>query len=109
MTIPQFFSNLTLIFTLMGLAAVVEIAVPMVSRPAGGARFRANLGMTVVALVSNAVLISATAFLAAGDKGAGLFARAGIPPAAQLVLGIVVLDFGFGYLAHRLMHVFPVL
>ena len=34
-------------------------------------------------------------------------ARAGLPTAAQFVVGIVALDFAFGYFAHRAMHVSP--
>src|SRR5262249_21716483 len=33
----------------------------------------------------------------------------GMPFVAQTVIGIVVLDFGYGYLAHRLMHWSPLL
>ena len=36
-------------------------------------------------------------------------ALAGLPAPAQLVIAIVVLDFAYGYVAHRTMHASPVL
>jgi sterol desaturase/sphingolipid hydroxylase (fatty acid hydroxylase superfamily) len=36
-------------------------------------------------------------------------AAAGVPAVAQFVVGIVALDFAYGYLAHRSMHAWPAL
>jgi sterol desaturase/sphingolipid hydroxylase (fatty acid hydroxylase superfamily) len=47
--------------------------------------------------------------IVAPESGPHLFARAGLPVAAQAVAGIFVLDFAYGYLAHRLMHASPLL
>ena len=33
----------------------------------------------------------------------------GLPGAIQIIGGVLILDFSFGYAAHRLLHVFPVL
>jgi sterol desaturase/sphingolipid hydroxylase (fatty acid hydroxylase superfamily) len=36
-------------------------------------------------------------------------AVAGLPATAQFVLGIIALDFAYGYVAHRTMHASPAL
>jgi sterol desaturase/sphingolipid hydroxylase (fatty acid hydroxylase superfamily) len=98
--------------TIMAVAALIEAAVPMFSR---GSRTRgrraANLGLTAVVFLLNWLLSSATAILAlalslqppAWAKGLGL------PMSVQIVVGIVILDFSAGYLAHRALHLFPIL
>jgi sterol desaturase/sphingolipid hydroxylase (fatty acid hydroxylase superfamily) len=62
--------------------------------------------MTMQSLLFAFVLSSAVAFVAwtfpLGSPR--LLEAAGLPAAGQLVLGIVALDFAFGYVAHRTMH-----
>jgi sterol desaturase/sphingolipid hydroxylase (fatty acid hydroxylase superfamily) len=59
----------------------------------------------------NWALTSAAAVgaLALSLQAPGLMARLGLPIAAQIVVGVVVLDFFYGYLAHQAMHLSPIL
>ena len=109
MTPQEFLSSTTFIVVLMGFAALLELALPLHHARGATGRVGANLRMTAVTLLFNWALISATAYYAARPEQTGLFASAGLPLAAQFVIGIVVMDFAYGYLAHRLMHVFPML
>ena len=104
--------NVALVLTVMGAAALLEAAVPLFARPTTPpGRRRANLGMTAQALLLAFVLNAAlaTAALALPLASPGLMAAAGLPAAAQLALGIVALDFAYGYAAHRTMHASPLL
>ncbi len=110
MSLREFLTSSTFIVVLLGLLAALELAIPMAITPEhGNARRRANLAMTVLTLVFNWGLISAAAWSAASPDNSGLLSTSGLPLAAQAALGIVVLDFAYGYLAHRLMHASPFL
>src|SRR6185369_72498 len=110
MSLREFVTNSAFIVVLLGILTAAELAIPLAMAANHGARRRrANLGMTVVTLVFNWGLISAAASSAASPQNTGLLSASGLPLAAQTVLGIVVLDFAYGYLAHRLMHASPFL
>src|SRR5262245_44899611 len=106
----DFLSNLGLIFAIMGVAAVVEVAVPFFGRtPAQQGRGTANLGLTVLTLLLNGLLMSAAGgiALALSWQAPGLMTRLGMPFSVQLVVSVAALDFFFGYLAHWAMHKSP--
>lgn len=108
----EFLTTATMIFTLMALLALLELALPMFTRTAAQrGRSTANLGLTVLTLAVNWAMTSAAAIiaLALSLEGPDLMTRLGVPLAAQVVAGVVVLDFCFGYLAHRAMHMSPTL
>jgi sterol desaturase/sphingolipid hydroxylase (fatty acid hydroxylase superfamily) len=110
MNVGELLMSLTIICLMMALAALLELAAPMFVRArAQRSRGAANLGLTVLTLALNWVLASAAAAiaLALSWHAPGLMARRGVPFAAQVVVSVVVLDFFFGYLAHRAMHVSP--
>jgi sterol desaturase/sphingolipid hydroxylase (fatty acid hydroxylase superfamily) len=112
MSTPQFLASTGFVISFLAVAALLELVVPLFAhRHAGEARRRANLTMTAVTLLFNWALLSVAGAVAvlAPENGPQLFARAGMPAAVQAVAGIFVLDFGFGYLAHRLMHASPLL
>lgn len=112
MSAQEYLTNVAFILSAMAAVALLEAAVPLVARttPLPGRR-RANLAMTVQVLLTAFVLTSAAtaAALLVPLASPGLMALAGLPAAAQLVVGIVVLDFAYGYLAHRAMHASPAL
>lgn len=112
MSTQEFLTSVSLILFIMTVLAVVELALPMVTRrPARRGRHTANLGLTVLTLALNWGLTSAAAVLALALslEAPGRMARLGVPMALQIVVGVAVLDFGFGYLAHRTMHMTPIL
>ncbi len=103
----DFLSNLGVIFAIMGLAALAELAVPLFGRtPPQQKRGAANLGLTVLTLLLNGALMSAAAGIALTmcPQVPGLMTLVGLPFIVQLIASIVVLDFFFGYLAHWAMH-----
>jgi sterol desaturase/sphingolipid hydroxylase (fatty acid hydroxylase superfamily) len=65
--------------------------------------------MTAQTLVFNFVLASAAALAVPvlPLPSPEIMARARMPMAVQFVVGIVMLDFAFGYFAHRAMHISP--
>ena len=71
----------------------------------------ANLGLTAVVFLLNWSLSSATAILALAVslRPPALARGLGLPMVVQIIAGIVILDFSAGYLAHRALHLFPVL
>jgi sterol desaturase/sphingolipid hydroxylase (fatty acid hydroxylase superfamily) len=112
MTAYQFLANIAVIVTVMGIAALVEAAIPLFARGASlTARRVANLGLTVVVFLLNWGLSSTAAIvaLAVSFQQTDLATRLGVPMLVQIVGGIIVLDFSAGYLSHRLLHLFPVL
>lgn len=112
MSTQEFLTNVSLILVIMALLAVGELALPMIARrPALPGRRTANFGLTLLTLALNWGLTSAAAVLALAFslESPGRMARLGVPMAAQIVIGIAVLDFAFGYLAHRTMHMTPLL
>jgi sterol desaturase/sphingolipid hydroxylase (fatty acid hydroxylase superfamily) len=112
MSARAFLVNVAILSAIMGGAALLETAVPMIPRTSRAPRRRlANLGLTVVAFLVNWSLSSAAAVLAlviSLERG-GLFRRSGVPMVLQVIGGIMLLDFLFGYVAHRALHLFPVL
>lgn len=112
MRIGEFLSSATIILAAMAVAVLIEVAVPLVRRslPHRG-RTRANLGLTAVTLLFNWALTSLAALIALGLAldGWAPMSVLGLPFIVQLVIGIVVLDCFFGYLAHRALHMSSVL
>ena len=110
---PQdFLSTASVVLAVMGVAAAIELAVPLYAgSSAHGPRRRTNLAMTMQTLLFAYVLTSvvALAAVAAPVASPGLMAAAGLPAPAQFFAGIVALDFAFGYVAHRSMHAWPAL
>src|SRR5262245_41166406 len=109
----EFLTSVTIIVAIMGLIALVELIQPMFRRSTTqGGRSGTNLGMTVLTLTLNWALTAAAALFALALpllNAPGVMARLGIPIAAQIVAGVIVLDFTFGYLAHWAMHMSPLL
>ena len=112
MTAREFLTNVAILSTIMAVAALIEVAVPMFSRrPWTGGRRAANLGLTAVVFLLNWSLSSATAILALALslQPPALARGLGWPMWVQIVTGIVMLDFSAGYVAHRALHLFPIL
>ena len=110
MTAHEFLTNLTIIMTIMALASLLETAVPMFVGPTRThGRRVANLGLTTVVFLLNWILASAAAMaaLSLSARPVGLMTRLGLPIVAQIAAGVVLLDFSTGYVAHRLMHLWP--
>lgn len=112
MRAPELFLTATIVFVTLALLSLVELAVPLVRRtPAHPGRLATNLGLTGLTVTLNWALMSAAAIgaLALARQTPGLMTRLGVPYAGQIVVGFVVIDFSFGYLAHRAMHWSPTL
>jgi len=112
MSSQEFLTTLTIVLAMLVLASLVELALPLFARTREQRGRRAtNLGLTALTLSFNGVLNWAAAgiALALSLEGPGLMTRLGIPIAAQIIGGFLVLDFSFGYLAHRLLHMSPTL
>jgi sterol desaturase/sphingolipid hydroxylase (fatty acid hydroxylase superfamily) len=112
MNAREFLTSVTIIVAVMVLLTLVELAVPLfVRKPVQRRRAVVNLGMTALTLAFNGALTAAAAIVAVALslEGSGLMAQLAIPITAQIVASIAVLDFFFGYLAHRAMHVSPAL
>jgi sterol desaturase/sphingolipid hydroxylase (fatty acid hydroxylase superfamily) len=108
MTAREFLTNISIILTVMAIGALVETAVPMfMARPWTQNRRAANLGLTALSFLSNWLLASVAATAALVLRPAGLLARFHWPMWADVVIGVVVLDFSVGYLSHRAMHMWP--
>jgi len=108
----EYLSVVAVILFTMAVVAVLEVAAPLfaASGMAPGRR-RTNLAMTAQTLIFNYILNSAAALaaLAMPTTSPAIMARAGMPEAAQFVVGILLLDFFFGYFAHRALHALPIL
>jgi sterol desaturase/sphingolipid hydroxylase (fatty acid hydroxylase superfamily) len=110
---PPTFGGASAPFLLAGMAvlALLETGIPFRLR---GERWRghlpANLGLTAITFALNFVLGIVAALLlgAAQERGFGLLTNSGLSPAALLVIAIVALDLST-YLAHRAMHLVPML
>ncbi|MGH7898848.1 MAG: sterol desaturase family protein [Candidatus Binatia bacterium] len=104
---PELFPTAAIVLVTLALASVMEVVVPMVERPAAHrGRRAANLGLTATTVVLNWALSAAAAgaSLVMAGNGTGLMTELGIPRASQIVVGFLLIDFAFGYVAHRLMH-----
>jgi sterol desaturase/sphingolipid hydroxylase (fatty acid hydroxylase superfamily) len=110
MSTREFLTNVAIILTIMALGTLLETIVPLfaAARP-GRDRRTANLALTAVSFLSNWLLASIAAILALSMRPAGLMARLGWPFYAQVILGVVFLDFSVGYLSHRTLHMSPLL
>jgi sterol desaturase/sphingolipid hydroxylase (fatty acid hydroxylase superfamily) len=112
MTNQQFLGNIGFLLAAMAVVSLIETGLPLFAKPANlPGRRRANLAMTMQTLLFAFVLSSGVALLALMLPVASprLLEAAGLPEAARLVLGVVALDFAFGYVAHRTMHASPTL
>ena len=112
MSAQEYLTNVAFILSAMAAVALLEAAVPLCARATTApGRRRANLAMTVQVLLTAFVLTAAVTATAAVVPLAspGLMTLAGLPTAAQIIVGIVVLDFAYGYVAHRAMHASPAL
>ena len=112
MSARAFLMNVAVVSTIMAVAALIEAGVPMFARTSRiPGRRAANLGLTVVVFLLNWSLSSAAAILALAVslQPTDFAMRLGVPMAIQIVAGVVVLDFSAGYLAHRALHLFPIL
>ena len=112
MSAREFLSNISFILTVMAIAALLETAVPLfAAKPWRGSRRAANLGLTAIVFLLNWLLTSIAALVALrfSLRPAGVMASLGLPFSAQIVAGVVVLDFSVGYLSHRGLHLIPAL
>jgi len=112
MSARQFLMNVAILSTIMAVAALIEAAVPMFARTSSAPQRRAaNLGLTAVVFLLNWSLSSSAAILALALswQPTDLPTRLGLPMSVQIIAGVVLLDFSAGYLAHRALHLFPVL
>ncbi len=108
----EFLTTAAIFIAMLGLATLTELALPLFARaPAQRVRRATNLALTALTLSLNWALSGAAALvaLALSLHGPGPMSRLGIPLAAQIIGGFLVLDFSFGYLAHRTMHMSPLL
>jgi sterol desaturase/sphingolipid hydroxylase (fatty acid hydroxylase superfamily) len=106
MSVRAFLTNASFILSVMAIGALLETAVPMfVAKPWKQDGRGANLGLTAVSLLSNWLLASLAAVAALSLRPAGLTARLHWPAWAEILVGVLVLDFSVGYLSHRAMHV----
>lgn len=108
MSARDFLMSVVVIVAVMLVSTVAEGVAPLFARQqVQQGRTAANLGLTALTLGLNGALAAAAAIIAVAlsfDRP-GLMARLAFPSAVQIVASIVVLDFFFGYLAHRAMHV----
>jgi sterol desaturase/sphingolipid hydroxylase (fatty acid hydroxylase superfamily) len=112
MDVQHFAANVAAVLVVMALLGFVEAAVPLAIPPAGRRRHGSvNLRLTLLTVaVTGAVTAAAAALtVALAIHASGWMTRVGVPFAVQLVVGVAVLDFGYGYAAHRAMHWSPLL
>ena len=112
MTAREFLTSIAILSTVMGVAALIEAAVPMFTgRAWTRGRRAANLGLTAVVFLLNWSLSSATAVLAVAMslQPPALARGLALPMTFQIIAGFLILDFSAGYLAHRALHMFPIL
>ena len=108
MTAREFLTNLSIILLVMAIGATLEILVPMFAdKPWRRGRRAANLRLTALSFASNWMLASVAAVAALSWRPAGVLAQREMPFWAEVVIGIIVLDFSVGYLSHRTMHMWP--
>jgi len=108
MTAREFLTNVSIILTVMAAGALLELGLPLfAAKPWKGDRRAANLGLTALAFILNWLLASVSATAALTLRPAGLMTGLGWGTWAQMLTGILVLDFSAGYLSHRTMHMWP--
>ena len=104
MSAHEFFNSVVVVLAVMALVAGIEATVPLfATAPIQPGRRATNLGLMVATLALSWGLASAAGVLALALPlcAPGLMSRAGCAPAAQILASVVLLDFSFGYLAHR--------
>jgi sterol desaturase/sphingolipid hydroxylase (fatty acid hydroxylase superfamily) len=112
MSAREFLTNVAILSTMMAVAALIEASVPWFARTAWApGRRAANLGLTGVVFLLNWTLSSSVAILALALslRPATLLNSLGLPLIAQIILGVILLDFSAGYVAHRALHAIPLL
>jgi sterol desaturase/sphingolipid hydroxylase (fatty acid hydroxylase superfamily) len=112
MSVQDSLRSVAVVVLVMGAVALLEAAIPLFTRPEPlPGRRKTNLAMTFQTLLFASLLTSAVAAAAVYLPLAspGLLATAGLPAVARLVVGVLALDFAFGYAAHRTMHAWPAL
>jgi len=111
MSALQYSRTVLVVLGVMAAIAVVEATLPLFVRPTLPGRQRANLAMTLQTLAFAFVLTSVVSVAAVWLPFASpaFMAALGLPTFAQLIVGIVAIDFAFGYVAHWSMHASPVL
>jgi sterol desaturase/sphingolipid hydroxylase (fatty acid hydroxylase superfamily) len=106
----DFVASVSSILLLMALAALAEIALPIATQRLDAerrrARVRANLSLMAVTFLANWGITAAAALL---PRPASPLSLAMLPTALEWLAGIVLMDFAFGYVAHRSMHAVPLL
>jgi sterol desaturase/sphingolipid hydroxylase (fatty acid hydroxylase superfamily) len=107
MTVREFLTNVVFILTVMGIGAVLEVAVPFFAATRERDRRAANLAFTGLGLLINWLLASTAAVLAIMLRPAGLMSVTAWSPTLRIVLGVVLLDLSVGYLSHRTLHMSP--
>jgi len=110
MSAREFLMNVTIIVTVMAFAALLETAVPMfVGRGWTRGRRTANLALTIVVFLLNWLLTSLAAVvaLALSVRSASRLSSLTVSRPLQIVAGVMLLDLSTGYLAHRIMHMWP--
>jgi sterol desaturase/sphingolipid hydroxylase (fatty acid hydroxylase superfamily) len=112
MNAREYGASILLIVAVMAVVALLEAVVPLVARPPSlPGRRRTNLAMTAQVFLCTFGFTSAAAVAAASWpwRSPCLLGASGLPAAVQIFLAVVVLDFAYGYVAHRTMHVSPAL
>lgn len=105
MTAREFLTNAGIILAIMAVGTLLETLVPLFGATTSARdRRTANLWLTALSFLSNWLLSSIAAILALSWRPAGLMATLAWPGSAQIVAGVVVLDFSVGYLSHRTLH-----
>jgi sterol desaturase/sphingolipid hydroxylase (fatty acid hydroxylase superfamily) len=111
MTLQELVTNVGLIAAAMSLVSLVELAVPLFARGAASeGRAAANFGLTGLTLVLNWAIGGAAAALALflSIRGGGVLAPLGLSLPVLVAISVVTLDLST-YLAHRSMHLVPLL
>ena len=109
MTTREFLTNVTFILIVMGIGALLEIAVPLFAAKTRRERRTANLGLTALSFLSNWLLSSTAAILALSLRPAGLMSTVAWSATVQIALGVLLLDFSVGYLSHYTLHMWSFL
>src|SRR5688572_10544570 len=107
MSAREYVGSIAMIVAVMAAVGLLETLVPLFARPTTlPGRRRANLAMTAQVFLFTFGFTSLAAVAAAAwpVPPSGLLAASGLPAGIQIFLGVVVLDFAYGYVAHRSMH-----
>lgn len=110
MSFQEFAASTVFLFVVMALAAFAEVAFPLQEpRTEMDGRRAANLAMTATTFLVNWLLSVGAVLLAAALPLPAPLPMTALPPLLQWIFALLLLDFAFGYLAHRLMHESPLL